>query len=146
EWSRALGNVPIYLHNADRQWVMRPDPAIVFWDGETQELGEGLTLIRCGGHFPGGTVLHWAEGAEGRGGLVTGDILQVCPERRHVSFMYSYPNYIPLGATAVRRVAAAVEPFGFDRIYGAFRDLTIASDGKAAVARSVERYLKAIAE
>ena len=51
---------PVYLHAADRQWVMRPDPSIVFWEGETQALGDGLTLIRCGGHFAGGTVLHWA--------------------------------------------------------------------------------------
>ena len=65
EWSRAFGGVPIYLHAADRQWVMRPDKAIVFWEGETKTLGEGLTLIRCGGHFEGGTVLHWAGGAEG---------------------------------------------------------------------------------
>ena len=27
EWSRALGGVPIHLHAADRQWVMRADPA-----------------------------------------------------------------------------------------------------------------------
>src|SRR5918997_4550263 len=25
EWSRALGGVPVYLHAADRQWVMCPD-------------------------------------------------------------------------------------------------------------------------
>ena len=25
EWSRALGGVPIHLHAADREWVMRPD-------------------------------------------------------------------------------------------------------------------------
>src|ERR1700722_3825430 len=29
EWSRAFG-CPIYLHAADRRWVMRPDPAIRF--------------------------------------------------------------------------------------------------------------------
>src|SRR5262249_55100555 len=33
EWSRVFGGVPIYLHAADRAWVMRPDPAIVFWEG-----------------------------------------------------------------------------------------------------------------
>jgi hypothetical protein len=60
EWSRAFGGVPIYLHAADRQWVMRPDKAIDFWEGETRTLADGLTLIRCGGHFEGGTVLHWA--------------------------------------------------------------------------------------
>ena len=29
EWSRAFGGVPILLHAADRQWVMRPDPLIL---------------------------------------------------------------------------------------------------------------------
>ena len=28
EWSRALGGVPILLHEADREWIMRSDPAI----------------------------------------------------------------------------------------------------------------------
>ena len=63
EWARAF-DAPIYLHAADKEWVMRPDPAIVFWDGETRDVGDGLTLIRCGGHFAGGTVLHWAAGAD----------------------------------------------------------------------------------
>jgi glyoxylase-like metal-dependent hydrolase (beta-lactamase superfamily II) len=144
EWSQAFGGAPTYLHAADRQWVMRPDPAIIFWEGETRPLGEGLTLVRCGGHFEGGTVLHWAAGAEGRGALLSGDILQVCPDRRQVSFMRSYPNYIPLSADVVRRVVKAVEPFAYDRIYGAWWDNVIASDARAAVARSTERYLRAI--
>jgi hypothetical protein len=144
EWSRAFGGVPIYLHVADRQWVMRPDEAVIFWEGETKTLADGLTLIRCGGHFEGGTVLHWAGGAGEKGALLTGDILQVVADRKHVSFMYSYPNYIPLPASAVARIVAAVEPFPFDRIYGAFWDTVIQSDGKAVVQRSAERYLRAI--
>jgi glyoxylase-like metal-dependent hydrolase (beta-lactamase superfamily II) len=144
EWSRAFGDVPIYLHADDRQWVMRPDRAIVSWEGETRPLGEGLTLIRCGGHFDGGTVLHWAGGAGGRGALLSGDILQVVADRRHVSFMYSYPNYIPLPAAAIERIVRAVEPFAYERVYGAFWDLVIERDGKAAVKRSAERYLRAI--
>jgi hypothetical protein len=144
EWSRAFGGVPIYLHAADRQWVMRPDKAIVFWEGETKTLGDRLTLIRCGGHFEGGTVFHWANGAGGKGALLTGDIIQVVPDRKHVSFMYSYPNYIPLAASAVEPIVKAVEPFSFDRIYGAFWDMVIDRDGKTAVQRSAERYLRAI--
>src|SRR5436309_3961396 len=144
EWSRAFGGVPIYLHAADRQWVMRPDKAIVFWEEETRALAEGLTLVRCGGHFDGGTVLHWAGGAEGRGAMLSGDIIQVVPDRKHVSFMFSYPNYIPLSASAVQRIVKAVEPFAFDRIYGAFWDMVIEQDGKAVVRRSAERYLRAI--
>jgi glyoxylase-like metal-dependent hydrolase (beta-lactamase superfamily II) len=144
EWSRAFNGVPIYIHAADRQWVMRPDKAIVFWEGETRALAEGLTLVRCGGHFDGGAVLHWAGGAEGRGALLTGDIIQVVPDRKHISFMYSYPNYIPLPAPAIERIAKAVEPFEYDRVYGAFWDMVIEVDGKAVVKRSVERYLRAI--
>src|SRR3954451_16271725 len=128
EWSRAFGGIPIYLHAADRRWVMRPDPAIEFWEGETRPLYDGLTLIRCGGHFDGGTVLHWPAGAEGRGVLLSGDILQVVPDRKHVGFMYSYPNYIPRSLSAVERIVQAVEPFQYDRIYGAFWDMVIDRD------------------
>jgi glyoxylase-like metal-dependent hydrolase (beta-lactamase superfamily II) len=144
EWSRAFGGVPIYLHAADRQWVMRPDQALVFWQGETRTLDDGLTLVRCGGHFDGGTALHWSEGAGGRGALLAGDIIQVVPDRKHVSFMYSYPNYIPLPASAIERIVKAVEPFEYDRVYGAVRDMVIERDGKAVVKRSAERYLRAI--
>jgi hypothetical protein len=143
EWGHAF-DAPVYLHAADREWVMRPDPAIVFWEGERKPLGNGLTLIHCGGHFAGGTVLHWADGMAGRGSLLSGDILQVVSDRRYVSFMYSYPNLIPLPAKRVRQVVAAVEPFQFERIYGAWWDRVVESDAKAAVARSTERYLKAI--
>ena len=58
EWSHAFGGVPIHLHAADRQWIMRPDPVINPWDGDNLSLANGVTLIRCGGHFAGGTVLH----------------------------------------------------------------------------------------
>lgn len=144
EWSRAFGGVRISLNTADRRWVMRPDPAIEFWDGESKALHDGMTLIRCGGHFEGGTVLRWPAGADGKGALLVGDILQVCMDRRHVSFMYSYPNYIPLPAGAVRRAVAAVEPYAVDRFYGFMFDPAIEQGAKAAVARSAERYLRAI--
>lgn len=144
EWSHAFGDVPIYLHVADRAWVMRPDPTIVFWEGATQPLLDGLTLIRCGGHFEGGTVLHWPQGADGRGALLTGDIIQVVQDRHYVSFMRSYPNLIPLPAQAIQQIVQAVEPFSFDRIYGAWWDTIVERDAKAAVAESAARYVRAI--
>jgi glyoxylase-like metal-dependent hydrolase (beta-lactamase superfamily II) len=134
----------VYLHADDREWVMRPDPAIVFWQGETQKLGPGLTLIRCGGHFPGGTVLHWAEGAGRKGALLTGDVIQVGEDRKSLSFMYSFPNYIPLNARAVKRIVSAVERFEFDAIYGAWFGRNVAKDAKQALRRSAERYIAAI--
>ncbi len=144
EWSRAFKNAPVYLHADDAQWVMRPDDCIQFWQGETQPLPGGATAIRCGGHFPGGTVLHWAEGAGKKGALLSGDIIQVVPDTRFVSFMWSYPNYIPLNAATVERIAAKVEPYAFDRIYGAFPKMTVHSGGEEAIRRSAERYIAAM--
>jgi glyoxylase-like metal-dependent hydrolase (beta-lactamase superfamily II) len=143
EWSQAF-DAPIYIHEAERQWVMRPDPAITFWAGETRPLFDGLTLVRCGGHFEGGQVAHWPAGADDKGVLLTGDIIQVIPDTRYVSFMYSYPNLIPLPATTVQHIAAAVAPYDFDRIYGAWWPRVIPSDAYAAVRRSADRYVAAL--
>jgi hypothetical protein len=60
--------------------------------------------------------------------------------------MRSYPNLIPLPAAAIGRIVAAVEPYAFDRIYGAWWDTVIATDAKAGVRYSAERYLRAIQE
>jgi hypothetical protein len=146
EWSHAFGKVPVYIHKADKKWVMRPDPVIRFWEGETNELFGGLKLVNTGGHFEGFQLLHWPAGAGGKGVLLSGDQPQVCRDRRWVSFMYSYPNLIPLPARAIRRIVAALKPLDYVRVYGAFPGLTVARDGKAAVERSAARYLRAIGE
>jgi glyoxylase-like metal-dependent hydrolase (beta-lactamase superfamily II) len=144
EWSAAFGGIPVYLHADDRQWVMRGNHHVVHWTGETMAINPEMTLIRCGGHFPGGQVLHWSAAEGGEGALMTGDIAMVAQDRRHVTFMYSFPNYIPLNAAAVHRIAAAVAPFAFDSIYGAWTTLNVKGGGKPAFDASVARYLQAI--
>ena len=140
EWSRAF-DAPIFLHADNHPWVMRPDDAVEYWQGETFTPLPGLTLVRCGGHFPGSCVLHWAGGEAGGGALFTGDTITVVRDRRYVSFMYSYPNLIPLNPAAIRRIVAAVEPYAFDRIYGGWKDDIVTQDAKEAVRRSAERYI-----
>lgn len=144
DWSEAFGGVPIHIHRSNAPYVMRPAERIAYWDGEGLDLGQGISLIRCGGHFKGSAALHWAGGAEGRGVLMTGDTIMVVPDTRWVSFMYSYPNLIPLPAREVRRIAATVEPLPFERIYSAWWDRVLERDGKARLAASVERYVRAI--
>jgi hypothetical protein len=144
EWSHAFGGIPVHLHAADRKWVMRGDPAVQFWQGDTKELLPGLTLICAGGHYPGGTVLHWAAGADGKGALLSGDIVQVVMDNKSVTFMWSFPNFIPLSGPRVEGVVKSLKPFEFDRVHGAFSERSIWSDGKAVVERSAERYLKMI--
>lgn len=141
DWSRAFGGVPVYLHRDDEKWVMRPDPLIHYWQGSTLEVGGGLKVIRAGGHFPGSSVLFWPDGAAGKGVLLSGDTVFVNMDRKSVSFMYSYPNLIPLPKRAVLGIQAALAGYGFDQIYGAF-DKHIQQNGRQVLDRSLKRYLQ----
>lgn len=140
DWSNAFGGIPIYLHASNQDWVMRADDVIHYWSEETLSLGDGVTLIRCGGHFPGSSVLHWQNGADGKGVLLTGDTMTVTPDK-HVTFMYSYPNSIPLNAKAIRQIVNSVEPYSYDRLYSSWENKVIKTNAKAIVNKSMKRYI-----
>jgi hypothetical protein len=144
EWSRAFAGAPIHIHAADRAWVRRPDTAIRHWDGATLRLWDGVTLVRCGGHFAGAAVLHWRDGAGGAGLVCSGDTLTVATDRRWLSFMRSYPNFIPLSARAVQAIGRAMAPFSFAALYGHYFDRVIATGAKAVLEKSVARYAAAV--
>jgi hypothetical protein len=134
-------DAPVYIHAKDREWVGRPDDSVIFWDGDTREIGDGLTLVNAGVHFDGGQVLHWAGAEDGAGALFTGDIFTVVPDRRWMSFMYSYPNLIPERPATIRRAVEMMQPYDFDRVYGGWWGRNVATDGTAALRRSADRYL-----
>jgi hypothetical protein len=140
EWAHRF-DCPVLINELDRDWVQRPDAAIELWSGDARELWDDLTLLRLGGHFAGGQVLHWPAG----NALLSGDIVQVLPGSRRVSFMYSYPMLIPLPAREVERIASALETWEFDRIYGAWWGRVVPEDGEDVVRRSAARYLRALA-
>lgn len=108
------------------------------WSG-VREVLPGVTLVQCGGHFPGSAVVHWAAGAGGRGALLTGDTMAIGADRASVNVMRSYVNNIPLPERADRRLLAAVEPYPYDRLYGAFR--TMDSDAQRFVTATLERHI-----
>ncbi|MFD0922556.1 MBL fold metallo-hydrolase [Saccharopolyspora rosea] len=145
DWAQTF-DVPVYVHAADRQWVPRRDDHVVFWEGGTREIADGLTLVNLGVHFTGGSVLHWRDGEAGAGALLSGDIVQVVADRRWVSFMYSYPNLIPERPAVIRRAVDLLRPYRFERIYGAWWRRIVDSDAEAVVRRSAERYLRMVAE
>src|SRR6202044_2688621 len=103
EFADAFG-ARILIPRADQQWVQRPSPRIELFDDEAEPV-PGLTLARIGGHFDGAAVLHWPGGS-------------VVPDRDWVSFMWSYPNLIPLDERTVLDIARRAERFTFDRVYG----------------------------
>jgi glyoxylase-like metal-dependent hydrolase (beta-lactamase superfamily II) len=140
EWSRAF-NAPVHIHADNQPWIMRPDDtAIQLWPGEIYEPLLGVTLIRCGGHFPGSTALHWGDANGGQGALFTGDTIYVVADNRWVTFMYSYPNTIPLDPASVQHIADSVAPYRFERLYAAF-GRPVTTDANGAVQRSAERYI-----
>lgn len=145
EWSHAFGHVPVYIHSGNRDWVLRPDPAIQLWEGSTLPLAEGVNVVHCGGHFEGATVLHWQQGADGRGVVLCADTIDVVSDSRYMSFMYSYPNLIPLPASKVRAIVSALQPYAFERMYDAFGGIS-KRDAYARLQRSADRYIRAISE
>lgn len=142
EWAEAF-DVPIYIHEDDKEWVVRNSDRIIFWSGDTNELHKGIVLHRLGGHFKGGAVLEWKKGNNQKGILLTGDIIQVVADPNWVSFMYSYPNLIPLPARKVQDISNAVNKMEFDRIYNAFHGV-VTDNAKNVVRKSARRYIEAL--
>ncbi len=137
EWADRF-DARILLHEADREWVMRPSPRIEHWSGERVQASDGVELIRLGGHFAGATVALW------NGAMLSGDTVHVVPDRDWASFMWSYPNLIPLPAREIERMRGVLETLDFDRVYGAWWERVMLGDAKAKVLRSADRYLAAV--
>lgn len=137
EWAAEF-NAPLYLHASDREWIMRDSPWITLWEGDTLKLTAEVSVIRLGGHFAGGSVLHWARDA---GVLLCGDILQVTPGADAVSFMWSYPNMLPLPAATVSDITRRLGNVKFTKLHGAFEDKDIPENAADIVRRSGEKYL-----
>jgi len=103
EWARAF-DAPVLLHADDRAHVVRPDPAVRFWSGETRALDDvgvpGLTLVRCGGHFAGSTVLP---------NKVTEHVRATIPRLRYDQLMrFPWSWLIPIGLINLAVTAVAV--------------------------------------
>lgn len=137
DWAEAF-DAPVYLHASDREWVMRDSPALHFWQGDRLEIAPSVTLLRLGGHFAGGTVLHWDRGP---GVLLAGDILQVTPGKDAVSFMWSYPNMLPLPGRTVAEMTDRLRDVAFARLYGAFEGQDIQANASDIVKRSGQKYI-----
>ncbi|OCF45103.1 hydrolase [Kwoniella heveanensis CBS 569] len=172
-WSRAL-NVPLYLNEDDKEWYQRlgdireSDP-VIWWIGE-RELGRGVKVIQCGGHFPGSSVLYWDRLTEPAppkddlptkptpvsGILFTADTLMVQPTQRGFSFLWSVPNMIPLRPKAILRIYTTLKHLSFDEATSSWpnkwirpssssssSDSEANDDAKKALEESVILYLAA---
>jgi len=145
EWSAALGGVPIYIHEGDRQWVPSHASTVRLWSGDRFALSGTLELVHLPGHFPGSAGLWWKGGPRPGGSLFPGDAIQVVMDRRFATFMYSYPNAIPLGPRALARLERHVQPLDFEDLYGFAPGREIFGNARARVEASFARYRAALA-
>jgi len=137
EWSEAF-QAAIYVHAEDAMWLGRKNDKLRLWEGDIEPLWDQIKIVRCGGHFPGACILHWPVGD---GILLVGDTIQVSPNLTTVSFMYSYPNNIPLPKKDILAISFAVKLLQYNVMHGAF-GFSIRDNAAAVMERSVQRYLR----
>lgn len=140
EWSRIF-QAEILLPEVDLGWMQRRDPAVRAWSGLSAPL-PGITLIQCGGHFPGSAALHWEAGAGGAGVLLVGDTVFVTPGEDRVSFAWSAPNRLPMPESGVHGIVRALAPYHYERIYSGWWSPVLRHGAKPTLETSAERYLQ----
>lgn len=145
DWSAAFGDIPIYIHKNDQQWVPQPSDNIIFWQGDILQLEDDLTLIKCGGHYAGSTALHWAGTADNKALLLGSDTIAPWGAKNavHATFMRNFNLSIPLPAHKVAHIGKTIAPFKFDRLYGSFK-MNIMQNADIFVQQSVHAYVKAL--
>jgi glyoxylase-like metal-dependent hydrolase (beta-lactamase superfamily II) len=139
EWSHAF-DAEMLLPEADRDWMPRPDPAVRRWSDSLEAL-PGVTLVQCGGHFPGSAVVHWAPNG---GALFVGDTIFLTPGADRVSFIWSAPNRLPLPEADVRRIVDVLAPYRFERMFGGWWEPVIRGDAHGILERSAARYIEVL--
>lgn len=139
-WCETFPGASFWVCRADRGWVGAGQSAVVVWEHRA-EVAPGVTLVQCGGHFPGSAVLHWPAGAAGAGALLVGDTVMVTPGADRVTFQRSAPNRLPLPEPAVQRVAAVLARLRFDRIYTGWWEPVLDTGAQQAVAVGAARYI-----
>jgi len=139
-WAQIF-DCPIYLHEADKEWIMDETTNIKLWNGQKQFLWDDMELIHTAGHFPGSTVLHVPRVGD-NGSLFVGDSLYVAQSLKFISMMHSYPNAIPLPQKDILYINQQVSPLNFYSMYGAFEWQNIHTGAKRLFTQSIDRYLE----
>ena len=138
EWSHRFQGAPVYVTEADQEWVQRNDPAVRLWD-EPVEVLPGVTLHRIGGHSPVVRSRTWSAPT----GRACCSAATPSPARRTSTGCRScaaIPNKLPMSAAVIEKVASRVLALEFDRLYDNFGGQVLA-DAQTWVRRSADRYI-----
>ncbi|KAL5421750.1 hypothetical protein PMIN06_009261 [Paraphaeosphaeria minitans] len=152
EWARVFG-CPVYLQEADKEWIQRkedPQGLRRFVSGETEIL-PGVTSLQAGGHFPGSSFLHWDSKlfiADTMMSVPSGfskpHSSKANPDAVTYSFMWAYPNMIPLPPSEVLGIWKSIKGVEFESTYGGFMGQNVVGRKglKGEVLESAKVFLK----
>ncbi|KAL4920012.1 beta-lactamase-like protein [Aspergillus aurantiobrunneus] len=159
-WAKVF-ECPVYLSAEDEEWVvMRGERQVLFTEGSLSFAPEGnyggddggadIVAIKTGGHFRGSTVLWWKSLKT----LLIADTIAVVPSGRYwvdrpagtasFTFMWSYPNMIPLSADDVHGVWKAIKHTEFEITRGAFIGMDTDTDSKKRLLDSAQIFVRAM--
>ncbi|KAJ4022619.1 hypothetical protein NW752_000174 [Fusarium irregulare] len=151
QWGRAFG-CPVYLASEDMIWTtFSSSEQVPLIDTTTPILDTGATAIKLGGHFPGSMVLHynnrlfiadtlmttasgvgdWSVDASGAERTRPGGL-------NSYSFLWSIPNFIPLGVEEMVRMWRVLKEWEFERTFGGFMGMDVRDNAKERVWESMK--------
>ncbi|KAL0931397.1 metallo-beta-lactamase family protein [Colletotrichum truncatum] len=149
-WAEAFG-CKVYISVEDSEWLGRQGDGYVLWEGQEMEFVDGqFTAVKVAGHFPGSSVLLWKSEKK----LFVADSVLVVPSGvYHVdrppgtatfTFMWSYPNMIPLGPEDVHGIWKAVSKLDFEDAHSAFAGRDARGDAKRRFLESAQLFIKSM--
>ncbi|KAG6543269.1 hypothetical protein Mapa_015183 [Marchantia paleacea] len=138
---------PVYINERDKNLVVHNTEFIETWDGEELAFCSQIKLIRLGGHFDGGAILHWMNNGlyqDGQGVIFCADMLQVGEDDQTVSSMRSYHNFIPISESDAQRILWKLASLEYERIYASGNNRDLLDNAKVLSNLSLEKYICAI--
>lgn len=139
KWAERF-DAEVIVHESDVEFLVEQPRRLKTWTGEYYQLQDEFKLVRIGGSFPGSSVLVWQAGAEGKGCMFTGDTLFVTKDQCWISFLDSN-QHVVWKISEIQELGQKLSAYVFDRIYGAWPNRTIDSNGNEVVSQSVKRVV-----
>ncbi len=138
DWANEF-DCPIYIHEADEQWIFDKTEQIKLWSGLEKNLWNSIKIHNISGHFAGSSILH-VPFLSPEGTILCGDTFVVSPSKKHLAVMHSYPNKIPLPISEIERVKERIKLVKFDTLHAWHDTQSIETKAKTILENSLARY------
>lgn len=139
KWAEQF-HAEVVVHETDVKFLVEQPRRLKTWTGEYYQIQDGFDLIRIGGSFLGSSVLIWQAGSQEKGCMFTGDTLFVTKDRSWISFLDSN-QHVVWKISDIQDLGQKLNKYTFDRIYGAWPNRTIDTNGNEVVKQSVKRVV-----